>query len=77
MVGTFFLIFKGNVAIKWEQSFMCGTHCLDLRNTHCYKISSRLFDDKRKEPCHIVSFFQNRHIQMTICLITSQFKNVV
>ena len=73
MVGTFFLIFKGNVAIKGEQSFMCGTHCIDLRNIHFYKISSRLFDDKR----NIVSFFQNRHIQMTICLITSQFKNAV
>ena len=62
MVGTIFLIFKGNAAIKEEQSFMCGTHCLDLRNIHFYKISSRLFDDKRKGPCHIVSFFQNRHI---------------
>ena len=58
----FFLIFKGNTAIKGEQSFMCGTHCLDLRNINFYKISSRLFDDKRKGPCHIVSFFQNRHI---------------
>ena len=48
MVGTIFLMFKGNTAIKGEQSFMCGTHCLDLRNIHFYKISSRLFDDERK-----------------------------
>ena len=57
MVGRIFLIFKGNAAIKGEQSFMCRTHCLDLRNIHFYKIS-RLFDDKRKGPCHIVSFFK-------------------
>ena len=70
MVGTFFSIFKGNAAIKGEQSFMCGAHCLDLRYIHFYKISSKLFDDKRKGPCHIVSFFQSRHItndSKTLC----------
>ena len=55
-------IFKGNSAIKGEQSFMCETHCLDLRNIHVYKILSQLFTDRRTGPCHIVSFFQNRHI---------------
>ena len=65
-MGTrFFLIkivIKGNYAKKGEQSFMCGTHCLDLPNIHFHKTSSRLFNDKHKGSCHKVSFFQIRHI---------------
>ena len=62
MSTSFFKIFKGNSAIKGEQSFKCGTHFLDLRYILFYKISSQLFTDRRTGPCHIVSFFQNRHI---------------
>ena len=60
VVTSFFKIFKGNSAIKGEQSFMCGTHCLDLRNIHFYKISSQLFTDRRTGPCHMVSLFSKQ-----------------
>ena len=45
---------------------MCGTHCLDLRNIHFYKISSQLFTDRRTgpwQPCFYQGLTKNEREQ--------------
>ena len=77
MSTSFFKIFKGNSAIKGEQSFMCGTHCLDLRNIHFYKISSQLFTDRRTGPCHIVSFFSKQAYNKCLFVLKPRVSNTL
>ena len=73
MVGTIFLIFKGNAAIKGEQSFMCGTHCLDLRNIHFYKISSDCEVIRQIVICHM-PVLKKRHYMAWPCSSKTLFE---
>ena len=40
---------------------MCGTHCLDLRNIHFYKISSQLFTDRHRAMPYSVLFSKHAY----------------